>query len=167
MGIFDKLFGKKKTTTKPLDKKPRFIQKLAKENRTYEIYKGTDVESAKKFLMTKRVDKKLYYIEVETPEGAWGMDIEGLYLVRLLPWQKNISLAKCNGYIIPMSHSNFGLNMAARGISDNFVVKIKCGKCEHEWLDGVRYKNLTSVKCPNCKTINEVDSGNITVLFIK
>lgn len=95
------------------------------------------------------------------------MDIEGLYLVRLLPWQKNISLTKCNGYIIPMSHSNFGLNMAARGIIDNFVVKIKCGKCEHEWLDGVRYKNLTAVKCPNCKTMNKVDSGNITVLFTK
>jgi len=61
--------------------------------------------------MTKRVDKKLYYIEVETPEGAWGMDIEGLYLVRLLPWQKNISLAKCDGYITPMSHSNFGLSI--------------------------------------------------------
>ncbi len=49
--------------------------------------------------------------------------------------------------------------MAARGISDNFVVKIKCGKCEHEWFDGVRYKNLTAVRCPNCKTINKVDSG--------
>ncbi len=154
-------------TTKPLDKQPRFIQKLVKENRTYEIYKGKDVGSAKKFLMTKRVDKKLYYIEVVTPEGTWGMDIEGLYLVRLLPWQKNVSLAKCDGYIIPMSHSNFGLNMAARGISDNFVVKIKCGKCEHEWLDGVRYKNLTAVRCPNCKTINKVDSGNITVFFTK
>jgi uncharacterized RDD family membrane protein YckC/phage FluMu protein Com len=154
-------------TTKPLDKQPRFIQKLQKENRTYEIYKGKDVESAKKFLMIKRVDKKLYYIEVETPEGTWGMDIEGLYLVRLLPWQKNISLAKCDGYVIPMSYSNFGLNMAARGISDNFVVKIKCGKCEHEWLDGVRYKNLTAVRCPNCKTINKVDSRNITVLFTK
>ncbi len=153
--------------TKVGGKQPRFIQKLQKENRTYEIYKGTDTESAKKFLMTKRVDKKLYYIEVETPEGTWGMDIEGLYLVRILPWQKNISLAKCDGYIIPMSHSNFGLNMAARGISDNFVVKIKCGKCEHEWLDGVRYKNLTAVRCPNCKTINKVDSGNITVLFTK
>lgn len=154
-------------TMKPLGKQPRFVQKLQKENRTYEIYKGTDVESAKKFLVTKRVDKKLYYIEVETSEGTWGMDIEGLYLVRLLPWQKNISLTKCNGYIIPMSHSNFGLNMAARGIIDNFVVKIKCGKCEHEWLDGVRYKNLTAVKCPNCKTMNKVDSGNITVLFTK
>jgi len=43
-------------------KQPRFIQKLQKENRTYEIYKGTDTESAKKFLITKRVDKKLFYI---------------------------------------------------------------------------------------------------------
>lgn len=191
MGIFDSLFGKNKKTeelqpskspTSKLVRKeqpknnkteesqtlllPKFVRKEQNNNSTYEIYKGTDAESAKDFLLTKRVDKKQYYILVETPEGNWGMDIKGLYLEHLLPWQTNISSAKCTGTIILMSHSNFGLNSAARGFNDNFIVKVQCGKCEHQWSDGVRYQNITVVRCPKCKTLNKVDSGNIKVMFV-
>ena len=193
MGIFDSLFGKKKKAQESQASKsnqpkivpkeqqkgsaakepqaskshpPKFVRKERNNENTYEIYNGIDAESAKDFLLTKRVDKKLYYILVETPEGNWGMDIEGLYLEHLLPWQTSVNSAKCTGIIIPMSHSNFGLNSAARGFNDNFIVKVQCGKCENQWSDGVRYQNITVVRCPKCKTLNKVDSGNIKVVFV-
>jgi len=172
MGIFDKLFGKKERVEEPAtpqEKQPKFLRKErggSTGDSTYEIYKGTDAESARDFLLTKRVDKKLYYVVVETPEGNWGMDVEGLYLERLLSWQTNISSAKCEGAIITMSWSMFGLEMAAKGFNDNFIVKVQCGKCEHQWLDGVRYQNLTVVRCPKCKTLNKVDTSNIKVVFV-
>ena len=145
---------------------PKFIQKERKGNSTYEIYKGTNTESARAFLLTKRIDKKMYYIVVETPEGNWGVDVQGLYLEHLLSWQTKISSAKCEGNIIPMSWSQFGLNMAARGATDNFIAEAQCGDCEHRWLDGIRYQNKTVVRCPNCRTLNKVDSINIQVMFV-
>lgn len=169
MGIFDKLFGKKERVEEPAapkGKQPKFVRKEREGNNTYEIYKGTDAESARTFLLTKRVDKKLYYIVVETLEGNWGMDVQGLYLERLLSWQTDISSAKCEGAIIPLSWSMFGLEMAAKGFNNNFIVKVQCGECEHQWLDGVRYQNLTVVRCPKCKTLNRVDTGNIHVALV-
>lgn len=173
MGIFDKLFGKNKSSEESVTQKnhqPKFVRKERKEcagrEATYEIFKAKDAESAKAFLLTKRIDKELYYIIVETPEGNWGMDVEGLYLERLLSWQTNISSAECEGSIVPMSYSMFGLEMAAKGFNDNFIVKVQCGKCKHEWLDGVRYKNFTVVRCPKCKTLNKVDSNNIVVWLV-
>jgi len=172
MGIFDRLFGKgEKEKIEESEgskgKQPKFVRKYTERGiggtATYEIYKGTDAESAKAFLLKKRVNKKLYYIVVETPEGNWGMDVEGLYLEKLLPWQTDLASAECEGTIIPMSWSLFGLRMAARGFNDNFIVKVRCGKCEHEWLDGVRYQNTTVVRCPKCKTLNKVDSRHIRV----
>jgi len=182
MGIWSKLFAKKpdkgKEPNKGKEKKrveesvvskshqPEFVQKERRDNTTYEIYKGTDAESARTFLLTKRVGKRLYYIVVETPEGNWGTDVEGLYLERLLPWQTKISSAKCEGHIIPMSWSMFGLEMAAKGYNDNFIAKMQCGKCEHKWLDGVRYQKVTVVSCPKCKMLNKVDSKNIQVVLV-
>jgi phage FluMu protein Com len=142
----------------------KFVCKEKKENSTYEVYKGTDAESAKTFLLTNRVTKKLYYIIVETPEGNWGMDVKGLYLERLLPWQKNIESAKCEGAFIFMSWTTFGLTVAAKGINDNFVLTVQCGKCEHKWQDGVRYQNITIVRCPKCKTLNKINTNNIHVV---
>ena len=46
---------------------------------TYEVYKGHTAQEAREFLATKTVDQPLYYIVVETPEGNWGKDIQGLY----------------------------------------------------------------------------------------
>ncbi len=46
---------------------------------TYEIYKGPDAATAKDFLSKKPVNKQHYYIIVETPEGNYGRDIDGIY----------------------------------------------------------------------------------------
>lgn len=169
MGIFDRLRGKKKSNKESSGRKvkqPKFIRKEQKADRAYEIYKGQDAESAREFLLKKRVDKPLYYIVVETPEGNWGMDVKGLYLERLLPWQMNISSAECEGHIIPMSWDMFSLQMAAKRFNDNFIAKVQCGKCEHQWPDGVRYQEFTIVRCPKCRAKNKVDSSNIRCLFI-
>ena len=45
----------------------------------YRIYKGLDAVSAKAFLKEKPVNKSLYYIVVETPEGNYCRDIKGMY----------------------------------------------------------------------------------------
>lgn len=145
------------------DHPPIFVGKQLNNGAIYEIYKSTDVEGAKVFLKTKEVDKREYYIVVETPNGNWGKDIMGLYLEHLLPWQLDLKIAQVDGLCVP--NEIFGMEMAAKGHNDNFVVKIMCGKCEHNWLDGVRYQNDTVVRCPKCNTYNKVDSRNIQVWF--
>jgi len=94
---FTKFRGKLKNEQKPEDKssqhvqpksidtgKVSFVEKYSKDNsfmsvNTYEIYKGPDAATAKAFLETKKVTKSLYYIIVETPEGNYGRDIEGMH----------------------------------------------------------------------------------------
>lgn len=46
---------------------------------TYRIYKGPDAVSAKAFLDQNPVTQPLYYIVVETPEGNYCRDIQGMY----------------------------------------------------------------------------------------
>lgn len=46
---------------------------------TYQIYKGPDAASASAFLQEHPVTKQFYYIMVETPEGNYGRDIDGIY----------------------------------------------------------------------------------------
>jgi hypothetical protein len=46
---------------------------------TYEVYNAPNREQALAFLKAKVVDKKMYYIEVETPEGTFGRDLNGIY----------------------------------------------------------------------------------------
>ena len=60
---------------------------------TYEDYASNDAEAAKGFLKSKKVDKNQYYIRVETLEGIWGIDIDGLYLESILPFQSDIQSA--------------------------------------------------------------------------
>ena len=144
---------------------PKFIQKKGIQGKTYEIYKGKDAESAKELLKSKKVDKQLYYIVVETPEGNWGLDIKGLYLEQLLSFQKNVNSAKCEGFTCGMPDL-FGLEMASKGYNDNFIVRVECGKCKHQWDDGLRYKNITVVRCPKCKTLNKIDTKNLNVTFL-
>ena len=45
----------------------------------YRIYKGPDAASATAFLQQNPVSEKLKYIVVETPEGNYGRDIDGIY----------------------------------------------------------------------------------------
>jgi hypothetical protein len=164
MSIFSKLFGKKSDSDSPasLSGQPVFIRKEQNNSGTYEIYKARDAESAKEFLMERDVKEKLYYIVVETPEGNWGMDMQGLYLEHLLPFQSNIESAESEGSmnLIP---SMFSLQMAANGITDNFINTVECGKCNHQWQDGLRYQESTIVRCPKCKSLNKIDSSNLRI----
>ncbi|MBN1202439.1 MAG: hypothetical protein JXJ20_11330 [Anaerolineae bacterium] len=166
MGFLRKIFGGGQSGGGSSGKKPKFVSKTKRGNNTYEVYKGTDAESARAFLKTKTVTQPLYYVVVETPsEGNWGMDKEGLYLERLLPWQTDLSKATVTGAcnLVP---DMFSLQMAARGINDNFINTIQCGSCEHEWQDGLRYQKTTVVRCPKCKTYNKIDTSHINVILV-
>jgi hypothetical protein len=46
---------------------------------TYELYKARTAQEAREFLNGRTVTERLYYVVVETPEGNWGKDVEGLY----------------------------------------------------------------------------------------
>jgi hypothetical protein len=165
MSLFSKLFGKNEETSSAAasqSKPPRFMKKERVGNSTYEVYQGKDAVSAREFLLTKRVDESLYYIVVETPEGNWGMDVKGLYLEHLLPFQTNVSAAQVAGHITGMPDM-FGLQMAAKRINDNFIARVECGSCQHQWQDALRYQNTTVVRCPKCKMLNKVNSSNFTV----
>ncbi len=134
-----------------------FVEIRRTPEATYELYRADSAESARSFLESKTVDQRQYYIEVETPEGDWGVDIYGLYLVELVPYQLKIDSAQCEGSICgPPNPIN--LQTAYNGIADNFVVRVKCGQCGHEWSDGIRYQNATVVRCPHCESLNKVDS---------
>lgn len=137
---------------------PIFVFTETNQNgNVYETYRASDAEAAKAFLLTKQVDRDLYYIVVETPSGNWGMDVEGLYLENLLRWQLDAGPVDCVGQIHSLPN-RFGVVMAAQGNVDNFVVRVRCGRCGHLWYDGVRYQNNTLVRCPSCMARNTVDS---------
>ncbi len=159
MSFFDRLFGKKSgpaDTVKP----PRFLRKEEGRGATYEIYAADHAEAAKGFLLSRQIDRENYYVMVETPEGTWGLDRLGLYLERLLPFQADLSAAGHDGRTCSMPDSA-GLVMAANGINESFVIKVECGKCQHQWMDAVRYQNVTIVRCPACKALSRIDTANI------
>ncbi len=143
-------------------KEPVFFKNLQDGNRTYELYFEDDVEVAKAWLLTKKVEKPEYYITVKTRQGTWGIDKEGLYLTDLLDWQTDISLAQFEGSVTGIP-SAFNLGIAERGVTDNFVVQVKCGKvgCNGLWHDALRYHNKTIVRCPKCSSYNVIDTNNI------
>jgi hypothetical protein len=143
--------------------KPR-LRSFGIENKgqyTYEYYAASSAEEARYFLSFRKVSRQLYYIQVETPEGVWGVDNDGLYLVALLPFQKDVSLKQCDGEVSPTGYS-LGMQMAVLGKVDNFICEVTCGSCGYKWKDGVRFNRETIVKCPKCKKYNCVDtSGKI------
>ena len=57
----------------------KFNKKYQKEPFTYECYLAKNKADAMAFLNKKTVDKSLYYIVVDTPEGSFGRDIYGIY----------------------------------------------------------------------------------------
>lgn len=74
---------KKKSQDKPKASntggKTTYIRTDHKGNNTYEVHKAPSKSVAMDFLKNKSVTKGLYYIIVETPEGNWGKDINGIY----------------------------------------------------------------------------------------
>jgi hypothetical protein len=46
---------------------------------TYRVFKGPNAESAKVYLQKTPVTRKYYFIVVETPEGNYCKDIQGIY----------------------------------------------------------------------------------------
>lgn len=165
MSFLSRLFGRGSESGRGGSGGPKFLRKEQKGGSTYEVYKGSDAKSAKAFLATIRVDKPRHYVIVETSEGNWGIDVKGIFLERLLPWQRDVGAAQCSGHLARMPDM-FGVQMAAKGINDNFVSTVKCGKCEHEWIDAVRYQQTTVVRCPECRVLNGVDTSNITCVFV-
>jgi len=54
-------------------------QQVMGKDAIYRIHKGPDAASAKAFLEQNPVTRKFYYIVVETPEGNYCRDIQGIY----------------------------------------------------------------------------------------
>lgn len=128
---------------------------------TYEYYMAASPEEARYFLDHTQVTKPFYYVMVETPEGKWGRDKDGLFLERLCDFQRNLSLAQCDGdtNLIPLRLEDLGL--AANKITDNYLIKITCGSCNYEWVDGVAYRAKTIVRCPECGQYNLANTEHI------
>jgi hypothetical protein len=63
---------------------PTFVREYSKPNAlgqlcTYRIHRATNAASAKAFLQAHPVNAPLLYVIVETPEGTWGRDKDGIY----------------------------------------------------------------------------------------
>lgn len=128
---------------------------------TYEYYRANSPEEAKHFLELTEVNRPLYYVMVETPEGKWGRDKDGIFLEHLCDFQNNLSLAQCQAEtaILPVRMQD--VQMAANKVTDNYLLTVRCGGCGCEWLDGVKYRSKTIVRCPECGKYNLADTKNI------
>lgn len=142
--------------------KPEYFDKLTRGNKTYELYTWDDPEQSRQWLLKKKVTEPLYYIQVKTEQGVWGIDKEGLFLTNLLPWQTNLALAKHEGEIVGTPNA-FNLGMAVQDVADNFVIEVQCGNedCGYRWMDGIRYQGKTVVRCPECRDCSLIDSSHI------
>jgi HEAT repeat protein len=128
---------------------------------TYIKYEGPDAATARAFLRRQKgeVQKPNRYVTVETPEGIWGVDKEGLYLVHLLPWQSDLGRAQCSGAVVEPP-TPFSLQQAIlQDAVDNYVATIQCGRCDHRWQDGLNHLASTIVRCPNCGRYNRIESA--------
>jgi hypothetical protein len=132
---------------------------------SYEMYNANRAEAARQFLLTRRVSEPLHYVVVETPEGNWGIDIEGLYLERFPEPHHPLESAAVEGIPAQQSANQFGLVEAAQGRRDNFVHEVTCGSCRRNWFDGLRYRAVTVVRCPHCERLNRVDTWQFGVEF--
>jgi hypothetical protein len=129
----------------------------------YVVFRGNDPEKAKRFLWDAKVNELGLQYVVETTDGNWGADIDGLYLENLREWQRDTDMATRIGKVITVHDPIKALVNAERGALDNFLVEIECGRCRSSWWDGVRYQDSTAVRCPRCRTINRVETHNISV----
>lgn len=128
---------------------------------TYEYYRASGPEEARFFLEQTEVTLPLYYVMVETPEGKWGRDKDGIFLEGLADFQRNLSLAQCKAITALLPKRIEDVQLAANQITDNFLLSVTCGSCGYEWTDGVAYRSKTIVKCPECGKYNLADTENI------
>jgi HEAT repeat protein len=135
-------------------------------NKTYVCYTADDPEIAKKFLAKQKIKRNFFYIEVETPCGTWGRDINGLYLLKLLSWQTQLDLAECEGDITKFPTIE-AIEKVVNNLVDNYLVEIACGKCSHKWWDGIQHHEATIVRCPKCQTYNKISGSKINIMSIK
>jgi hypothetical protein len=140
----------------------RFVEIKQNAGGIYQTLAGEDAERAKAFLRNETVERERYYLVVETPDGNWGADVDGLFLENLRPWQTETGNADCPGRIEGLIGGGMGIASAANGWTDNFLVEVGCGRCDREWIDGVRYQDDTLVRCPGCQARNVVDSRPFT-----
>ena len=52
---------------------------LPRPTMTFRVFKAPDAVSAKSFLQKNPVNRIFHYLVVETPEGNYGRDIDGIY----------------------------------------------------------------------------------------
>ncbi len=140
---------------------PQFVETLKRGVATYQVYRCENAEVAKNWLLSQKISAPNYHLFVQTNDGSWGIDIKGLYLEQIRPFQLNAA-ASCAGEFDSID-SQFGFEMHCRGITDNFIANIGCGQCKLKWKDGVRVSKATVVKCPKCDTLNKIDLTNLTV----
>jgi hypothetical protein len=150
----------------PAERKPArtgeevtLVREFTKGRNTYREYEAPDAESARAFLEGIKVRRPREYVSVETPEGTWGRDKEGLFLVRLLPWQSDLSRAECDGMLVK-APTSFSVRAAtAQRAIDNYIATVRCGRCGREWADGLNPLAPTVVRCPECGRYNRIDSA--------
>jgi hypothetical protein len=142
------------------EKPARFVDMRIRPDAVFEIYEAASAADARSFLEMKTVSQDYLHIIVDTPEGKWGRDIQGIFLEELLPMQYKLDTAQCEGLIADIP-SAFGFGLAARHMTDNYLAVISCGNCAHLWCGGIRYRNRTIVKCPGCGSFNLVDSTKL------
>jgi predicted RNA-binding Zn-ribbon protein involved in translation (DUF1610 family) len=128
---------------------------------TYEYYSAANAEEAKHFLELTQVLLPLHYVMVETPEGKWGRDKDGIFLETLCAFQRNLSLAQCEASTALFPQRMQDMQLAAKKITDNFLLSVTCGSCGYQWTDGVAYRSKTIVKCPECGKYNLADTEHI------
>jgi tetratricopeptide (TPR) repeat protein len=147
----------------------REVQHLGTSERgehTYESYACADPTVAKDFLEARDVDRPNYYVDVDTPDGIWGKDLDSLYQSRLPDWKTDLSLVECAGSATGLGDVD-GIQYCVKGISNNFTAYVECGRCDHRWLDALRYQDITVVRCPSCGIYNKIDSHNFHAVLIK
>jgi hypothetical protein len=135
------------------------------EQKTYVSYACSDPSVAKEFLRSTDVDRPMYYLQVDTPDGTWGKDIDGLYQPGLPAWKTDLSLADCDGAAVGIPDRR-GFEYCVKGMSDNFVDEVRCGRCEHRWLDALRHGALSVVRCPSCGAYNRINTDHIHSILI-
>lgn len=143
--------------------KPRLASKgIRKQNNyTYEDYTALTAEAARFFLEQTTVNQPLYYVMVQTPEGEWGRDKDGMFLSQLCDFQRNLSLRQCDAKTALVPKSMLDVQMAANKVTDNYLLSVTCGQCGYSWIDGVGYRTKTIVRCPECEKYNLADTAHI------